>query len=863
MKIRKPSKTFCFVQLVVPVLIAFLFTGIAMAQTHERPDISNMPYPKAFFFRKTEGDATKVGAGSIPYKSWSDSYQRLDGIMGKALEEEVPGRSVNIKSFTQFKQDHPEQLVLLHYNGNARDPRNASKDFYSGHWIYFTGTTTTKEIQAQTGESDIHVRDSSFFNTLIDRSKNKKIDIGICLLDRSGKPDWRVSEQVQLIGINPQQQTIRVKRGSYNTVPLSFPAGKTYVAAHATTGPFGKDSNLLWLYNFSTHSPRNSKGMASYDVLADDLATQFASGGRLAAFDGIEFDVMNHDRGVGHNLNSAIGLDMDADGKADWGYFNGINTYGLGVIELVKTLRQKLGENFIMLADGTTANSQRALAWINGIESEGWPNLTDPEINEWSSGMNRHRYWARFGRQPVLNYINHKFINADDLTLLDTGSIPFSTNRLVIGAAQMFDAFFTYSLLPPKDGGYLVGIWDELRKGKEDKPGWLGFPKGDPISLAKHQQNLLLGKTPSQMNWQGTTSTIIQEGNLVEIQGQQSQQDIQFLLKNLPARGPDITVAIQMRASPLKGYPKEVPRLAWVGLAQKKLSLIDENVPDTGMKLRGQEEQPIDPTVTERVRFVPNLALAHEVHNAYFSHPPRRGTAGYTFWQRQVEIPPNGMLTFFTGLSQKAATKSDGVTFKVLLKDGTADYVMLFEENIREWKWQKHSVPLTAWANKKVTIKFEADSGPRNNSVADHAHWGDAVIRSGLDTPMQGSSAQFTTYVGEKSFESTFYFRNVQAPTIDLSFTIEGANPVWIESVEVYPYPEVLVRQFDNGLVLVNPSDHAYSFDLAKWAGKASYKRLTASKKQDVAVNNGSKVAGSVLVGPKDSLFLIRDNAGQ
>ncbi len=780
--------------------------------------------------------------------------------MGKALEEEVPGRTTNIALFSRFKRDHQNQLVLLHYNGNARDPRDISENYFSGHWIYYNGTTATEDLPAEAGESDIHVKDTTLFATQIGRYKNKNDDIGICLLDSSGKPDWSVSEQVQLISINRKNQTIRVKRGSFNTTPLDFPASRTYLAAHATTGPWGKKSNLLWNYNFSIHSPRNSKGLASFDVLAQDLTSQFSSDGNLAAFDGIEFDVMNHNRGTGNMKNFTRGFDMDADGKADWGYLNGVNTYGRGVIELVRSLREKLGEDFIIIADGTNVNSQRAFSWVNGIESEGWPNLKDSVINDWSSGMNRHRYWANFARKPVFNYINHKFKypkSEEDGAV----NIPYSTHRLVIGVAQLFDAFFTYSFLPPVDEGYLIGIWDELRKGKENKPGWLGFPLGEPINLAKQQQNLLTGKTPNQLNWQSTVSTMSLAGKMVKIEAPPSEPHLQFTLKNLPTNGQDLTVAIKMRASPPKGFLKDVPRFSWVGLAGNEFSLINENLPVTGMKIPGQVEQPIDSTVTEKLRFVPHHALANEAHDAYFSHPPWRGKTGYTFWQREVEVPSNGLLTFYTGLSKAAKTKSDGVTFKVLLKDGKKDFVVLFDKNIKEWKWQEHSVPLSPWANKQVLLKFMTDSGPQNNSTADHAHWGDVYVKSSLHKTLKNTPpAKYSTYVGDKSFESTFYFRNVQTPTIDLAFTIEGSGPVWIEGVELYPAPEAFIREFDYGLVLVNPSDHGYLFDLAKLVGTKNYKKLTASKKQDITINDGSKISSPVLVGPRDSLFLIREN---
>jgi len=863
MNFSASSKTYLSFKLVVVFLFGPLLSGIAIAKSSERPDIHNQPYPKAFFFRTSEAYAVAFNHGKLSYQTWNDSYQRLGGIMGKVLDEGIPERSVNLSLFTRFKKDHPDQLLLLHYNGNARDPRDASEGFFSGHWIYYVGTTTTSELAAEAGESDVHVKDTSYFQTKMGRYKNKNDDIGICLLDSSGKPNWQISEQVQLVSINHKNKTIRVKRGRYNTVPLSFPAGKAYVAVHATKGPYGKNSNLLWSYNFSTHSPRNAEGLASFDVLANDLASQFSPKGNLAVFDGVEFDVMFHSytRGGGRNMkNLTKGLDMDADGKADWGYFNGINTYGLGVIEFTKNLREKLGDNFIIMADGSNDKNQRALRWLNGIESEGWPNIRDLKINDWSSGMNHFRYWANFARKPVFNYINHKFVNSRDEQIKGADSIPYSTHRLVMGAAQLFDAFFTYSLLPPIDEGYLIGIWDELRKGQENKTGWLGFPKGEAISLAKQQQNLLLGKSPNQLDWQGATSTISVSGKKVKIEGRQPESNIHFTLNNLPAKGKELTIAIKMRAVPPKGYTKDTPRLAWVGLAGFDSSLINENLPTTGMRVRGRTEQPIDPAITENMRFRPNYSLSNEVHDAYLSHPPRHGKAGYTFWQRQLKIPENSLLTFYTGLSQKAKTKSDGVTYKVLLQEGNKDYVVLFDKNIKEWKWQKHSISLTPWADKIVTVKFITDSGPNNNSIADHAHWGDVNIQSSLNTMKSVPSTKFVTFVGDKSFESTFYIRNIQTPTIDLDFEVEGSGPVWIESVDIYPGPETFIREFDNGIVLVNPSEHNYLFDLKKLVGSTNFRKITGSKNQDITINDGTKVTNPILVGPKDSLFLIRQD---
>src|SRR5689334_15988935 len=110
------------------VLLAFFLAALpvyaADAPTRDLRSLSVLKqddYPRAFFFRSSEGAAANPRSS---YEQSDRTFSRLVGIEGKVLEEEVPGRSVkNIEFFTRFKGEHPEQLVLLHYNGNARDPR--------------------------------------------------------------------------------------------------------------------------------------------------------------------------------------------------------------------------------------------------------------------------------------------------------------------------------------------------------------------------------------------------------------------------------------------------------------------------------------------------------------------------------------------------------------------------------------------------------------------------------------------------------------------------------------------------------------------------------------------------------------------
>ena len=140
--------------------------------------------PRAFFFRQAEGLAARR---DVSYQPWEQTFDRLMGIEGKVLDEEIVGRSVkNIEFFTRFKHRHPDQLVLLHFNGNARDPRWESDRFFAGHWVYHSGTKVTSDIPAEAGETEIRVANASLFKVRMGRYRNRNEDVGLCMLDGQG-----------------------------------------------------------------------------------------------------------------------------------------------------------------------------------------------------------------------------------------------------------------------------------------------------------------------------------------------------------------------------------------------------------------------------------------------------------------------------------------------------------------------------------------------------------------------------------------------------------------------------------------------------------------------------------------------------
>ena len=114
------------------------------------------------------------------------------------------------------------------------------------------------------------------------------------------------------------------------------------------------------------------------------------------------------------------------------------------------------------------------------------------------------------------------------------------------------------------------------------------------------------------------------------------------------------------------------------------------------------------------------------------------------------------------------------------------------------------------------------------------------------------------SWVNGREFTSTFYFSDVKPGNVNLEISIEGEEPVRIAKVTAYQHPDAMYREFENGVVLANPSPRPYTFDLSKLFAGQRFRRLKASPAQDKAVNTGEVVAGELKLGPKDAIFLLK-----
>lgn len=842
--------------------------SLVSAQRLNPPKPSELPvvsgdYPRVFFFRQSEGWAR---SGQLEYEAWDAAFSRLMGIEGKVLDEEVPGTSRrNIDFFTRFKRNHPGQLVLLHYNGNARDPRFEREAFFAGHWLYHVGSEILSDVPAEEGITEIKVADPSLYRTGTGRYRDKNEDIGLCALDAQGRPDWSRSEQVQLVSVDVENQTIRVRRACYGTQPRAFAGGAAYAAAHASEGPWGRRSNLMWFYNYATCCPEDAQGRTAWQVHAEDVARRFAEGGELAVFDGLEFDVLAF-----RHADRRRPFDCNADGEADNGVIDGVNVYGLGVNRFLKELRHRMGEGKLILADGQQdAGGQRGFGILNGIESEGFPHIRDAEIANWSGGINRHNYWAAFSREPVFNYINHKFIEPTGQPgVVGRPDVPFSRHRLAFAAAMFTDAALCYSFTPPRGDQAVIGVWDEYWAGQEKRLGWLGKPLGPPKTLALDMPDRLTDLLDAIRQGGRQAEMAAQAGLRWEgdhFVWRAGGEDAQNLTAEVSTSisGEDLYLSLTAWAEPMAGYPENVARFATVKIVPHNWFMRERSLTDCQMQLRGEAPQPLNEETGATVRMAGEVSLDGKSLHAFRAHPPYRGKTGRVWWRIALHPSPGEQLHFATGMGERAPGRSDGVVFRVEAwqlseqADPESEPVVLFEQNQIASQWNEHQVPLDELAGKTWEIRFIADAGPDDNPTTDHAFWGDVWAGSEPPVRLSQAEAEHGTWLGPEPFTSGFYFRNLKPGNYGLVIEVEGSQPIHIERLSVHEAPDARYRAFEHGLVLANPSGHDVTFDLSQIAPGRRFQRIRGTTAQDPAANNGQPVGERVVLPPVDALFLL------
>lgn len=108
-------------------------------------------------------------------------------------------------------------------------------------------------------------------------------------------------------------------------------------------------------------------------------------------------------------------------------------------------------------------------------------------------------------------------------------------------------------------------------------------------------------------------------------------------------------------------------------------------------------------------------------------------------------------------------------------------------------------------------------------------------------------------------FESAYYYREAgPSSSIVIHLEFEGIEDVEIRNFTIHSATDVVAREFTHGVVVSNPSLSNYTFDLASLFPGRSFRRIQGSSLQDPVVNDGAAVGNTVVVGPRDGLFLLK-----
>lgn len=569
--VARSSRVFrgAFLFLVIPVAAS----GVSATADRRDLRIFSDTHPVSLFFRDTEATAA---SGRLSYEDWNARYSRLAGVIGKMLDEEVLGRSAAQPYYRRFKAEHPEQAVLLHANGTFRKPQADNRAYHDGHWLYYNGASVLDRVVPEQTEITLRVSDVSLFSLMPYRvlggKPNTEVfeDVGLCALAADGKPDWSRAEQAMLIAVDAAQGTITIRRGLYGSTPKEFAAGQAYVAAHVAQS-WGT-SNKLWQFNMATTCPRDHAGRDAAEVWVAELAAAMGPGGAIEFVDGVEFDVpFREPVAIGRNRRA----DCDADGHSDGGVIDGQPVFAVGVDGFFRKLRAALPHKLILADVGD--KEQRSMDSLNGVETEGWPHLHDPEFELWSTALNDHRFWEKQARSPVFTYGLMKFLGQSVIT--------FAQVRLTLAGPVLVDAAVPMGHNPPEGSN---GVWDELMGGALGKPEWLGRALGPTRWLALETANLL-----ERTDWTKTISSTnarwsALEGGIEALARLPGAEQFSLRIGGLNLlKASDVVVAIKARAKARFGYPAD---------SYRTLSLA---VMPAGASLDAKFEYPTSPVAEE------------------------------------------------------------------------------------------------------------------------------------------------------------------------------------------------------------------------------------------------------------------------
>ncbi|KJV05313.1 hypothetical protein VZ94_19105 [Methylocucumis oryzae] len=320
-----------------------------------------------------------IDSGSHEFKKLLEQQQPYAWI-------HAPGRTQAKLSATKSKL--PNKIMTLQdaYGGIGNSELST---IWPGHLLYKAGTLLNNNLSAN--DDTLLVQDISRISNNPNRANKakKKMALTIYALDENGKPDWSRTEHLMLEKIHNGK--IKVRRGQWNTKPLAFKAGKAVVASHMMYW-----TNQFQL-NFSLDCPRGGPdNLTAAEWFARTMAKRVLDSNA----DGIEFDVTRWTWGYPERSP----MDANNDLIPDYGYLNGVNSFGLGGQVFFRELRKLLGPDKIIQADSNDAIAgARGWNYLNGIQMEAFPMTND--YDRFSQAFLHLRLWSENAQvTPKVSY---------------------------------------------------------------------------------------------------------------------------------------------------------------------------------------------------------------------------------------------------------------------------------------------------------------------------------------------------------------------------------------------------------------------------------------------------------------------------
>jgi hypothetical protein len=378
---------------------------------------------------------------------------------------------------------YPEKIVLKQDAWGGMMDRHPST-VYSGHWLMKTGTKLMADCAATS--TVLSVENARLLATsqadVNSMTNNNSSYLLIYRLNGSNQPDWSNAEHIRITAVDTNNNTITVQRAQWDSQALAFTNGHAVVARHMmywNSTPGGQ-----WQFNFSLQCPRGgSNNLTAAEWFARDVKMDIDSSGA----DGVEFDVARWQWGS----LSANPMDCNNDLITDYGYIDGVCSFGLGGQVFVRELRKLLGPGKIIQMDSNDGiGQQRGWQYVNGCQMESFPNAND--FSTFSEAfIHLRQYQQNITTLPNFSYPYVKTTTTTFGNVYENGENVdwhFRTGlaaALLTGMPSPFTAVANLNFDPADpDAGEALGTqtglfeWDEYTGGSLNDWQWLGRPVG-------------------------------------------------------------------------------------------------------------------------------------------------------------------------------------------------------------------------------------------------------------------------------------------------------------------------------------------------------------------------------------------------